>query len=482
MKPAYAAPLTLLALAFACEASSDDPAQETETSETDAGGTMPSTSASGPTTPGTTEGTMSGETTSADTTSMGPTTDDSSDESSEGTDTGSNPNAGRLDPDFGDAGWVFVDISEFDDYAYGLAIVEDDAILVAGDTLADFSIVRLNADGSPDMTWGGGDGIVTHDFESGGAQAGRDLYIDSQDRIVVPGAHIDQLGALRTNPDGSVDTSFDNDGLAVSGDIDLAQQSYAGAIGPNDQVLSVGQYDFSLSLVLFDQDGARINAFGGDGLVATDFPGYDEVVGQEAMFVADDQIVVAGFALDNRGNYNFLARYNADGTLDSNFGSDDGYTVGTYDGFVHEAQSLAMLDDGSFIIAGLAEVGFEEGYVVAKHAADGTLDMTWGDGGYVDSLLMSRAHDIAVDADGSFYLAGDLEEGAESTDISVSKHNEDGSVDMSFGVGGAGVFDSGSSRETVFRIAFHGDDGLILAGHVLNEDSFNDIAVLRVFR
>ncbi|MEM7157459.1 MAG: hypothetical protein AAF799_31730 [Myxococcota bacterium] len=472
MPKLYRVPLWIAVLtAFGCETgATDDPVADTDmgstanASDVDGTTTAPSADSSGDPTGDSTAGPMTD-------------TDDP-------TTTGGNPNAGMLDPDFGADGWVFVDVDEFDEFGFGLAVREDDTLIVGGEATTDagsgdFLVVQLLPDGQLDPAFDD-DGIATLDYASAGFQAGRGVELDGQGRIVVPGQHFDLLAAARVLADGTPDGDFDDDGMATTVDDFASQMTFNGAVGPNDEVAVVGQYDFSLGVALFDSDGAAIDTFDGDGLVATDFPGYDEVVGQEVLFTAGGQLLVAGFALDTAGTSNFILRYQPDGQLDPTFGEEGGYTLGTY-GILHEAQSLAELPDGSILIAGLALVGMEEGYVVARHAPDGTLDLSFGTDGYVDSLGMSRAHDIAVDDDGSFYLAGDLEGLGESTDISVAKHMPDGTPDPSFGNGGFAVFDSGSDTETVYAIEFHGDDGLAIAGHVRN-DGFSDVAVLRLFK
>ena len=467
----FRVPLWLAVLtASGCETGADDdPVMETEAGST--------ADASDSGTPSLTSADSSGGSTGAESTS-GPATD-----TDEPTTTGGNPNAGMLDPEFGEAGWVVIDVDGFDEFGFGLAVRDDDVLIVGGEATTDagsgdFLVAQLLPDGQLDPAFDD-DGIATVDYESAGFQAGRGVALDGEGRIVVPGQHFDLLAAARLLADGTPDMDFDDDGMATTVD-PMTQAARNGAVGPNGEVAVVGQYDFSLAVALFDSDGAAIDGFDGDGLVATDFPGYDEVVGEEVLFTSGGQLLVAGFALDTAGTSNFILRFQPDGQLDPSFGEEGGYSLGSY-GILHEAQSLAELPDGSILIAGLALVGMEEGYVIARHAPDGTLDLSFGDNGYVDSLGMSRAHDIVVDDDGSFYLAGDLEGLGESTDISVAKHAPDGSPDANFGNGGVAVFDSGSDTETVYAIEFHGDDGLAIAGHVRN-DGFSDVVVLRLFK
>jgi uncharacterized delta-60 repeat protein len=98
----------------------------------------------------------------------------------------------RLDPngisdlsfDGGMAGADFGDV----DFGNAAALQPDGKIVVAGYTQATDSppaIARLNADGSPDVTFGGGDGKVTIDF--GVATFGQAAALQANGRILVAG-------------------------------------------------------------------------------------------------------------------------------------------------------------------------------------------------------------------------------------------------------------------------------------------------------
>ncbi|MEM6990971.1 MAG: delta-60 repeat domain-containing protein [Myxococcota bacterium] len=420
------------------------------------------------------------------TTAADDTTGTDGGDSSESGTTGSmgNPDAGMLDMDFGDAGWTVVDFDEFTDTLFGVVALDDGSILAAGSVNGsgsdDFGVVRLGADGSIDMSFGT-DGLVIVDYENSSSQAPSAMFLDSMGRMVLPGRHLDALAAARLEADGTPDGTFDADGLAVVADNAFSQQSFGGAVGPDDQVLSIGQYDFSLGIALFDSDGAPISTFDGDGLVATDIDPFVEVVGTSAAFVADDKILAAGFVVENAGNRMLLVRYNADGTLDDTYGT-DGYSVGTY-ALLHEAQALAVLDDDTALIAGLAQVGGDKGTIVAHHLTDGALDMDFGTNGYVTTNDMAQAHDIIVDADGSFYVAGGTEPGLGSEgDIAVAKYAPDGSLDPSFASGGVGVYTLGMDFEVAASLDFHGDDGLVVGGSVRDTGGFDDFAIARVLR
>jgi uncharacterized delta-60 repeat protein len=133
---------------------------------------------------------------------------------------------GSLDTGFGGGdGIVTTSISAGDDKAHGLALQADGKIIVVGETSGngkDFAVLRYNADGSLDTSFGGGDGIVTTDFAGGSFDVAYRVVVQADGRIVVGGASgsgTTDFAVARYLADGSLDTSFSGDGKQT---VDLA--------------------------------------------------------------------------------------------------------------------------------------------------------------------------------------------------------------------------------------------------------------------
>ncbi|MEZ5425079.1 MAG: delta-60 repeat domain-containing protein [Pyrinomonadaceae bacterium] len=139
--------------------------------------------------------------------------------------------AGDLDPTFDSDGVVFTAVSPSSDNASAVVIDSAGKIVVAGTTsnglVSDFAVARYNTDGSLDTSFDS-DGIVTTDFNSTN-DLGYGVAIDSQNRIIVAGRSGFNFAVARYNPDGSLDTSFDGDGkvttsASVSGGFVVCEQ------------------------------------------------------------------------------------------------------------------------------------------------------------------------------------------------------------------------------------------------------------------
>lgn len=101
---------------------------------------------------------------------------------------------GDLDPSFDGDGRVVTNVTGYENIA-GMAVQPDGKIVTVGDgyfdeTSGDFVVVRHNPDGSPDTTFGGGDGIVTTDFDVNNDEA-RAVALQPDGKIVVVGVHLD---------------------------------------------------------------------------------------------------------------------------------------------------------------------------------------------------------------------------------------------------------------------------------------------------
>ena len=129
---------------------------------------------------------------------------------------------GDLDTTFGTGGKVTTAIGSDTDQALSVAIQSDGKIVAAGNSNNgndyDFALVRYDANGSLDTSFGTG-GKVTTDFGSANDFA-RSVAIQSDGKIVVAGysnnGSNDDFALVRYNTDGSLDASFDSDGKVTT--------------------------------------------------------------------------------------------------------------------------------------------------------------------------------------------------------------------------------------------------------------------------
>jgi uncharacterized delta-60 repeat protein len=228
---------------------------------------------------------------------------------------------GSLDTSFGTGGQVVTDV-DGTDRAYALAL--QGGKLVAGGlsfsatagTNGDFGLVRYNPDGTLDTSFGAG-GKVTTDFV-GFTDWAFALAVQGGKLVAAGRAGFegnDDFGLVRYNADGSLDPSFGAGGK-VTTDFARAGGSFDEAralVVQGSKLVAAGNVGpfFDFGLARYKADGTLDRSFGSGGKVTTNFAGQtDEAFGLAVQ--ADGRLVAAGFMLSEFGEMDFaLARYRA---------------------------------------------------------------------------------------------------------------------------------------------------------------------------
>jgi uncharacterized delta-60 repeat protein len=328
---------------------------------------------------------------------------------------------GSLDPSFGTAGAVVTEFFGFTDIANAVAIQGDGKIVVGGSAATnsffgqniDFAIARYNTDGSLDTSFGG-DGKVTTDIfgPTGNGDIIYAIAVQPDGKIVAAGTSV-----VRYNADGTLDQTFGAGGIVETSVFGEGTGAVTLALQPNGKILIAGAFAQTGSptyddwlLARFDPDGVPDASFGSKGFVKTDFFGRGDVARRLAV-LPDGRIVAGGSAGDPAGPGGIfaVARYLADGTLDVTFGG-DGRSTTDFPGFDEVAFGLAVQPDGKVLLAGTAaNPDFTLDFALARYDANGVEDSTFGDMGIVRTDFFGGsdgARAVAVQSDGKILAAG----------------------------------------------------------------------------
>lgn len=145
--------------------------------------------------------------------------------------------------------------------------------------------------------------------------------------------------------------------------------------------------------------------FGSDGKASSEAFGGD----RSAMALqADGKIVIVGGTFTDF----VLARFNANGTLDTSFDGDRKVTTDLVADEQEEALSVAIQGDGKIVVAGYTGTpgaGGPANFAIARYNADGTLDTTFGNEGTLRIDFFGStdiAESVIVQPDGSIVLGG----------------------------------------------------------------------------
>ena len=95
---------------------------------------------------------------------------------------------------------------------------------------------------------------------------------------------------------------------------------------------------------------------------------------------------------------------------------------------------MAIQSDGKIVVAGDVDNGSNDDFAVARYNADGSLDTTFDGDGKVTTAIGTAeidAYAVAIQADGKIVVAGDAYNGSDN-DFAVVRYNADGSLDTTF--------------------------------------------------
>jgi uncharacterized delta-60 repeat protein len=402
---------------------------------------------------------------------------------------------GSLDTSFGTKGKVQTEFSGSgsDDHAYGMAIQGNGKIVAAGTygpysspTLADFALARYTTSGGLDGTFGTG-GKVTTDYLGPTPTRGQGMAHQSDGKIVVAGdVNSSWFSLCRYNGDnGSLDTGFGSDGEAmVEIGFDIDDSASGVAVQADNKIVVVGTMipsdgvaDFAL--VRFTADGSLDTTFGTGGKVTTDFSRRIDHA-QAVAIQSDGKIVVAGFSYTSAiTDFKFaLARYKADGSLDTSFGSRGKVLTSVGSGGA-EAYGVAIQSDGKIVVVGRASVSVSLDFALARYMPNGGLDTGFGSGGTVttdfassnnyDRAFAVAFQDEAIPGDRKIVAAGftGTFTGTGTTyDFALARYTDSGGLDPSFGSGGKVTTDFAGNSVVPYGIgvAIQGDGKIVAAG------------------
>jgi uncharacterized delta-60 repeat protein len=215
-------------------------------------------------------------------------------------------------------------------------------------------------------------------------------------------------------------------------------------------------YDFALAR--YNADGTLDSSFSGDGKQTTDFAGLDDFPLDGGIALGPNgTIVVLGSAEDAMGNHRALARYTANGALDSTFSADGRQMIGA------SISAVAVQSDGKIVGTGGEEiVRFNAGGALdSSFSGDGRQTIDFGDG-------FDAAGAVALRSDGRIVIAGSSvhNPGASAVgDFGLARYTAAGAFDPSFSGDGRETTDfSGSRRDAAPAVALEANGRIVVAG------------------
>jgi len=360
----------------------------------------------------------------------------------------------------------------------------------------DFAVVRYNLNGSLDTSFGGTGQVLT-DLDSV-LERVEDVAVQSDGKIVATGYSGSQFALVRYNADGSLDTSFGGTGKILS---NITRQSTDAAFRTSLQAdgkivvagttTARGTSNVDLFLVRYNSNGSLDTSFGTGGKVTAHFAyplsslasgqGFDLAIDPNTTPLDPNsgQILVVSQLKSGSGfGPVVVIRYTTSGSLDTSFGGGAGYVSLSTLNF---APAVAVQSDDRIVLCGNATTS--NGFAVERLNAGGTPDATFGSGGLVVTPLpgIVKADALAIQADGKMVVAGAQGNSGTSGNFVVARYDpQDGRLDTSFGTGGIAI-SSGVAAYTNYQVdmALEPDGRIVAAGNTITSAGAFNIALAR---
>lgn len=340
---------------------------------------------------------------------------------------------------------------------WDVAIQSDDKIVCCGymwmGTHKDMLAVRYNSNGTPDPTFDS-DGWKTIDFPLSFDSA-YDVQIQPADQKIILAGYQATYNAgwteilsatcllVRLDPDGSPDSTFDQDGISTP-DIGKDIRINSATLRSDGKILIVGETELvdpnapfgknmEFLVAQVNTEGELDTGFNNTGSITT---GFGVLYDRAACIVlqSDGKILVSG-CTDSGTDLDFaLMRFTSGGELDTTFGFAGYQKVSIGDG-TDQALAAATTSDGSIILAGKSSVSMDDYLSLAKFTPEGLVDGTFGINGK-SSLNLGTGNDaiqsIGIQSNGMIVVCGAAHNGS-NDDLLLARFDSDGNLDYGFG-------------------------------------------------
>lgn len=395
-----------------------------------------------------------------------------------------------LDETFDTDGKVTTSIGLFNDVATEIIMQPDGKILVAGTreenfggSQHDFAIARYKADGIIDSTFGV-NGIVITDFITSDDSL-TSLILQSDGKILAAGKtnlSSKDIAIARYNPDGTLDISFDGDGLIVT-DFGYDEAANSIALQADGKIIVAGYLSDGVTIdflvARFNTDGSIDLTFSVDGFTQTDF-GQNDFANAVAI-QSDGKIVVAGSASTSAGTSIDIAisRYEVNGTLDSGFGT-SGKTVTP---FVVPtiANAMKIQTDGKIVIVATLFDGTDSYLVIGRYLTNGTLDNSFDSNGLIINdfgYAKCSGNSLELQSDGKIIAVGHTWTGSQN-EFAVARYLTNGAPDPEFDSDGTFSNSFNTNNSVAYSVTIQSDGKIVVAGKNQSDAGDDEFAIAR---
>ena len=318
-------------------------------------------------------------------------------------------------------------------------VMQDDGKIIIGGQFTKFNgvvrkyIARLNVNGSLDTTFDSGAGFNSHVYS---------IAIQGDGKIIAGGNFtsynsVSQNYIVRLNSDASVDNTFVSSGFN--------NIAYIIQLSNDGKILVGGKFTkynnvTKNGIVKLSEDGSLDDTF-------TIGFGANNVI-RNILVLEDGKYLLGGdFTAYAETLRNYIARINANGTIDPSFNPGKG--------FGSSVTSFQQQSDGKLLIGGSYTV-FNNNvrHYLARLEADGAIDYNFNPGNAADGQIRS----VALQANQKMVIVGNFNSFNDVLNNRIARIDQDGNVDT--------TLQTGTGADQVIRtVASQSDNKIIIGGN-----------------
>ena len=308
---------------------------------------------------------------------------------------------------------------------------------------------------------------------------------------------IEDIGAVRWNVNGILDSSFGTNAKILIGDNDYFTDA---ALQLDDKILMSGGKGPYPLLVRFNKNGLVDSSFGLNGSIDTAGRNTEDQF-NSTNILSDNSIIVSGLTYGINGSgssYNYVEKYSPNGVKDKNFGEAGRLILRPR----NNISSVRKQPDDKIIFgtAAVTELGIlgntdtVDYYYINRITSLGKYDSSFGDSGKI--LIGQYSHSATNDTYFSAGYINVLNDGKiitfnafpPLTQYHFIRYMSNGNVDSSFGTNGIvlidtniikNVFENSNSKFNASNMLVQPDGKVLLSGIFGGNDPYPSFAVLR---
>lgn len=381
---------------------------------------------------------------------------------------------GTLDFSFGEEGIVQTGFGA-GLQAMAMETLADGKILVVGSYMENdvrgLIMLRYLPDGTPDILFGnGGKRLVT--LPPLGYLHFAKIQPDDGSVFLGSQAQTSNFALTRYSPQGEWDTAFGNAGILEPHPFNYINYYTDLAFLPNGKMV-IGAYGFAFSfsnadifLAQYNPDGSRDSSFGYLGQAHLPLPNEQHL--RRIALQSDGKIIATGSShisgSSNSPGRTFVARFNADGRIDEDFGYGGSITLGT-----GSPTTIRIKPDGKIVVGGGRDSDLSQGFLAMEQLhPNGLPDHSFGVFGRVSFNAPAEIGIIPkleCLPNGDLFLYSIMQHRA-----ALWRFHPDGSPDTAFGSNGLMHMDWEGRQITPELILLTQQDKLLLTATINKDD------------